>query len=542
MVRCVRRLLIALSAALLVAPPVGAQSAPRSVGEEKVEVGLHLLDVMVLDRDGRPVRGLKKGDFKVEVDGEKREIASVDAAAAPGLAATEAVKAAPLGAPAATAPADAASRDGRWIVILFDADRISPEYRDLALRSARTILRTQARPQDRYALAILRSGDLSFVQSFMAASDIPDAILSDPGQILGRIPSLSQRMTELMDNVTGCRESGDPASCVANGTAEFVQLSRQESRAAVNALRDLIASMAPLPGRKALVLYSDGFMLTPGQVAIAAANRISDSAAATLYSRLLDPPSWDYENLMAEASRARVSVFTLRTGTTLGMMMNSAEGRWNATDKDRQSWNPFVTAGQITDTSMRQVAEATGGRTVTATASPDALPLVVEQLDGIYTLGVPIVAGDTIRSKVKVNVAGKGYKVVAPNRLAYRSKPPAGVAGRIAVTLAADGRTASSAMLELDTSQLMVWKNPEGGEDESRIALYYRIFNPSGVQVFDDYMLLRIPRRPGLPSLFHHPLRLAVGEGSYTVAASVSDLVGHGRSTFTAPVLLGSGS
>lgn len=505
--------------------------------EERVDVALHLVDVVVTDRSGAPLLGLTKGDFDVRVDGESREIATFDgprpaAPSAPGR---------PRSADAAPAadPASAPAAPPRWIVVLFDADRISPQYRQPALETARRVAHNETHPGDRVAVALYRRGQLEFMQNFVPPAELPDALFADPSRILSTIPSFTERTTELMENVMMCRTDGSPGDCAMTGSAEFVTLTRKENQAAIAALRDLVASLAPLPGRKALVLIGDGFLLQPGAITLSAVNRISDSAGAAVTSRLADPPTWDWESLQTEASRAHVSVFTLRTGANLQFAMDDAQGRWTTADTDRRSANPFGGAASMLESSLRRLAEATGGRAGVAAASAGAAPAQLAQLEGVYTLGVPVMTGDTIRAKLVVKTKVKGAKIVAPGRLNYRGTRPQRLAGRLEIEPDPAGG-APRVVVVLDTTQLAIAGDAQGGNEESRVALYYRLLDASGRAVQDTYALLAIPRRAGQTTRFVHPIQVSAGAGRYVASVAVSDLVGHAQGTFDVPLALGS--
>jgi hypothetical protein len=64
------------TAALLLALPLPAQQTPipDQPFVESIDVSVANVEVTVTDREGRPVRGLTRGDFDLFVDGRKVEI------------------------------------------------------------------------------------------------------------------------------------------------------------------------------------------------------------------------------------------------------------------------------------------------------------------------------------------------------------------------------------------------------------------------------------------------------------------------------------
>ena len=86
---------LAFGAALLPLPTYGQdeeQTSPFDSGLiEQESVSLLLLDVVATDEDGRPMPGLKKEDFTVQINGRVREIYSLDDLCSPEPVATASV-------------------------------------------------------------------------------------------------------------------------------------------------------------------------------------------------------------------------------------------------------------------------------------------------------------------------------------------------------------------------------------------------------------------------------------------------------------------
>lgn len=75
-----RSALLCLATVAVFPSPSTAQEAPPSQSGlvEKVEVRLVIMDVQVLDRKGKPVSGLTRGDFDLTVDGRPVPLATFD--------------------------------------------------------------------------------------------------------------------------------------------------------------------------------------------------------------------------------------------------------------------------------------------------------------------------------------------------------------------------------------------------------------------------------------------------------------------------------
>lgn len=222
----------------------GEKPDPVDVGlEERVEVQIVLVDVLVLDRDGRTVPGLSIDDFELLVGGKPVEIATLD-----GRCPLGAADDATVGQKAKAPPALAGPSDLGRIVLVFDyfhMDSADP-FGGLHLQGPRALhAATEALESQRLA------GD-----EFMIVS-------------LGDVMRIETPFTADRDEVRRSldRMAGDPALLRGpRGLTEFRFFDR------LLALLDLMES---IPGRKAIVLFSgplrpDGFTHDPAYARISA--------------------------------------------------------------------------------------------------------------------------------------------------------------------------------------------------------------------------------------------------------------------------------
>ncbi|HUL74069.1 MAG TPA: VWA domain-containing protein [Vicinamibacterales bacterium] len=118
-----RAAVLAACALVGVAAPPPARPTPQTpAGQQPVFAGrvdLVTLDVTVVDKDGKPVKGLKPEDFVVSLEGQTRPVVALDFMEF-GTKAAPAAVAAGRETTNQTANPAAASRGGRVIVLLFD--------------------------------------------------------------------------------------------------------------------------------------------------------------------------------------------------------------------------------------------------------------------------------------------------------------------------------------------------------------------------------------------------------------------------------------
>ena len=199
-----RRTTSAVIAALLLAVAAPAEEQvhePDPVDSglvEEVEVKLVLLDVLVLDRKGRTVPSLDRGDFEITVDGRPVKLQSLDLAC-PGGAAPDvrADRAEARSTPEQSAP--------HRIVHAFDYDHM--ERVALTLEQARQAVRRHSRQGDEQMLVAI-GPSLRVEQDFTSDPEVLDRALARMhddldlyGAHLGRLTDrrFYQRLQSLMD-------------------------------------------------------------------------------------------------------------------------------------------------------------------------------------------------------------------------------------------------------------------------------------------------------------------------------------------------------
>jgi VWFA-related protein len=271
-----------------------------------------LFDVIVRDRSGRPLTGLTLDDFEVEEDGVRQPLVTVHGYGSPGGAvavpSAPSAPAAPTMAtshPAGVASSAAATVDQTASALLLD--QLTPEGRPLAEKVARAMIEaapaeerlgvfavgppfavltefTEDRERARAAIAQglqrpTASTELAGRSPRGTASgDLRPSVSPTVGaESGGGLPTIHDRKRRL--------ESSDPAERLFAAmeyrmVTSYEELLRQQhGSAAFPALRAVLAGLAPLEGRKALLFFSEGTPTTDQtrpflETAIALANRV----------------------------------------------------------------------------------------------------------------------------------------------------------------------------------------------------------------------------------------------------------------------------
>jgi len=399
--------LLALTSAAL--PSLAQTVQNKDQQEEVVRVGSSevVLDAVVRDKKGRVVKDLGPSDFEVFEDGVRQDVTSFRLVSrGANAAATEGGN--KEGVAATASKSGAAGRGVERVgAVALVFDRLSAESRVRARQAALAYLGGGLTAEDFVGVfgidlslyvyqpftnneqlvrrAVERAGSQNSAPNVSRAEQIADA---------------SQNTAQLQD-AAGQAQAGagqgtsDPQSMSGAGTtmmdlaaAEMTQRSletfdilerNQQGYATTNALLAIISSLARLPGRKTLVLFSEGLAIptaveSPFRTVISNANR----ANVSIYSvdaaglRALSPDQAAGRSLSALGQqRIRQAGSPNEPGSP---MMRDMER-----NEDLMRSNP--------DAGLGQLAEQTGGFLVSNTNEPGArLRAAGEDLHTYYTL------------------------------------------------------------------------------------------------------------------------------------------------------------
>ncbi len=300
--------ILILSACWACAAPAWAQergSSRQSPDVVRVDTALVQTDVMVFDRQGGFVDGLKRDQFVLKIDGKPRDISFFERVAA-GSRNEEAQLAAARGNSGGKTGAMPLDR-GRTIFFFVDDIHMSPgSMKQTRLLLQRFIDREMGQ-NDEAAIAS-SSGQIGFLQQLTddkrvlhAASErlvVRNYMAKDsdrPPMTEYQAQLIEAQNYDVLEFFVGELMRLEPtlprnmaADIIQGRAAQIVQQTDFLSMATLNSLKSLVKNSAGLPGRKLFFVISDGFLLNQKnsdsygrlrQVTLAAA-----SSGAVIYS------------------------------------------------------------------------------------------------------------------------------------------------------------------------------------------------------------------------------------------------------------------
>ena len=280
---------------LLVSALVFAQTAPPQKQDPKqdpkpdeatirIETELVQIEVTVTDKSGKLVRDLKREDFELREDGKPQDIShfSIGTTTTPARwLPTEPKNRGREVTPAPVSPVPEV-RAGRYIILTVDDLHLAFSNLVYARQALLKFVDEQITNDDQVAL-ITTSGQLGLHQQFTNNREILKRAINRLSFAERRvslntsdIPRLTPYQAELIDN-----NHPDALALAVNeimqkqpGTSRQMATSQAQSKArmvvaentsitkaTLGTLENILRSLRPLPGRKTMVLLSDGFLL-----------------------------------------------------------------------------------------------------------------------------------------------------------------------------------------------------------------------------------------------------------------------------------------
>lgn len=368
--------------AVLIPVVLGAQTpASESSFSGRVDVTVAEVEVFVADRDGKPVPGLTRDDFKVLEDGQAAEVTGI----APG----------------------ASQRLN--LAVFFDQTTLDVASRATALAALRKFFEAGLKPGDRVLLAAwdgsleVRAEPTGDPAVLRAALDKLGAVLPSGVRAAQERSAVQREIREANplddEKVNGLARS--QATAALENLRAYARTRSEEARATFGALQQMLVLLGGLPERKALLYVGGGPPLQPGADLFTAWQGRYASMAAELGFSPLEVSRYDAgpqaQEVVNRANGAGISLFALALPGAGG----GAGARADAEDSGR---------------AMRTLAEGTGGRVIVDVANPASfLELMGRDLSSSYLVAYAPPQNRKTGTH-KVEVTAKGGTLVARHR------------------------------------------------------------------------------------------------------------------------------
>ncbi|MDQ3256576.1 MAG: VWA domain-containing protein [Acidobacteriota bacterium] len=354
------RLNVLLILALLTSVSVTALGQmPTEQDDEKIVVGSAEVpvDASVRDKRGRPVKDLTIGDFEVYEDGVRQQINSLRLIALkPGASGTVLQKQETTGRTATLN--DAVAGIGS-VALVFD--RLSLDARSRAREAALTYARGEWRTNDfvgifliDLSLRVLQpyTDDAQLIRRALDRARSQTLTTSPAGEIAVEGSPLSAPRAPSESSSPG--NEGDIAQQKFDEMMErsfrgFERLERErQGHATIDGLLGVINSLRPLPGRKAVVFFSEGMVLPP-------------AVQGRFNSLITDANRADISFYTVDAAGLRTESIERATGREVGQVIGALESNAQSELTSSLGLLERMEDRLASKNGLRQLARATGG-------------------------------------------------------------------------------------------------------------------------------------------------------------------------------------
>ena len=354
-----------------------ALAAPEST--IKVDVRQVLVPVVVTDKDGHHLNGLKQSDFRIFEDGVEQKITgfSVESAALPATAAA-APPATP--APAAASPSTATAHVAIHRTYMVLLDTLHMAFNDFtAARDALVKLFRQEHSEDSQYVVVAIGASAQVVLNITSDTSAVLAALESKrmqkvfqdGQIGGLQADLSRFRRDLTDTRRTCDALGSPpdkllwAKCQAglDRAPQQAQAIAEEDRGLtivfLRQFRSLVAQLARGRDRRTIILVSNGFQIIPGKEALDVLEAFFPLASHCLVQDVISCLSTGREQGARMADEFD-PILQLAAGYNITIDTIDSRGLYGLGSFDASVAGTASTIGAAVDRADRAVASANG--------------------------------------------------------------------------------------------------------------------------------------------------------------------------------------
>ncbi|HXK10796.1 MAG TPA: VWA domain-containing protein [Vicinamibacteria bacterium] len=343
------------------------------------------IDAVVLDVADHPVAGLTAADFTVEENGKPREIASFEPIVVrPAESAPEGLQPASVSTPLRLEP-----QDGRALLIYFDDIHVSPASAEWVRHNLGPFLEREVRPGDVVTIVTPHGGLWWTARTPWEHAQLPAVVARLIGQYTanpfkdeGGGDWSAMQSVEYGQKIGEGRHTDTDTFSLSRGEGRY-GMALLRIRRSLNGLERAIASLDGFRGRKSVIIYSEGFVLSPQLP--------------------------DYERIVDQCRRAGVTLFVQ---DPLGLQTLRATA-----ESSRGTGAPTSAANaEAASAGSTHIALATGGRAFALNDATEAVARVLEESKAYYLIGFRPAEGRPGERSLRVRVRRDGLRVQARNR------------------------------------------------------------------------------------------------------------------------------
>lgn len=418
-----KRSMIALLCASLIAATPQTQTPDIPKTSESIEVSIVNVDVFVTDHSGKRVRGLTKDDFEIYEDGKLQPITNFTEYQSDVVNESVSVEGAAAATAAAPAPAEA-SHQHRTLVVFIDRFQTPAKNADAVFDQLKALLHKAVRPGDSVTIVswVHRLFTrLPFTDNLMAIDATLDKIAKERHYSLaGSYEQIEeeQEFEQQAEQFFGGGTTGGSgtASGAAQGMPTLEQLDASTSEAndmkgKIKAIKAVIESISGMDGQKSMIFVSRRFSMIAGNEYLT--DRHTLGGPPGIYQQMNDMRK-DVESVAKTANAHGVTMYMLYPPG-----LDDTDWVQSPSNRRMPGTNDTATAGHsyaVLDNEVQAltyVAQQTGGLAAWGQADViKLLPRIEQDFSSYYSLAYRATTHRQDRArKIVVKAKNRAYNV-----------------------------------------------------------------------------------------------------------------------------------
>ncbi len=280
----IQRCVAVLIAAIFSLPASAIQSQDRTQEPIRISAELVQVDVLVTDKEGKPVRGLKREDFELYDNGKLQHITNFSYEQS-RLNKVESDDETPRSLPKVIT----AGELRRVVAIVVDTLHMNSEHVLRARKMLEDFIEKKMEPGD-LALIMPTGGGSGLLQQFTADQRL---LRRAVGRLRPFVLGFSPTPYRTLEPTIGPTRMGFPTAGAPRGLNTIDTLEEYDVRSTLRTMENVIKSMSKLPGRKLGVFISAGFRVNQTQTYLALSDMTARAARANVVFYSIDPRGLD---------------------------------------------------------------------------------------------------------------------------------------------------------------------------------------------------------------------------------------------------------
>lgn len=395
------------------ANPKPATEIPKLT--ENMDVRVINVDVVVTDKKGTVITGLRKDDFEIFENNVPKPITNFYAIEGGRPTDVERDKIAAPSTPQPLRKDELPDNLKRRIIFYVDNLSMAPFNRNRVFASMKEFVKSTMRPGDEAMIATFNRSmkvRVPFTRDPVQIEQMLDAVA---GESAMGTSNASERQ-QVQDRI---KETNDYDDAVASARS-YAQSVEHDLRQSAESLNGLMTTLAGVEGKKVLVLASEGFPMQPGREMFQYIDEVANEKGWRFSGTILEGMSFDSASLIQSIARTAnangITMYTIHAGGLTGGSEMSAE---------HAAPTPVsVSQAIITNTtdSMRLMADMTGGvASIQTNNYAQAFRNIQRDLDTYYSLGYRATTERVDRQRsLTVHMKNKNY--IARSRQTFVEK------------------------------------------------------------------------------------------------------------------------